>query len=119
MQSVEDCGRTCCTWHALGREPSVGSGKEPLFHVQLPARVALPPVIPRGEQRADDANPLGVKQRRFRMDPKYIDRFGMTQGCNGCLALLTGAASANHSEVCRSRFEGKLVKCGSEDQQAF
>ena len=51
------------------RELLAGIGKEPLFHGQLPARVALPPVIPRGEQR-DDANPLGVQQRRFKMDRK-------------------------------------------------
>ena len=100
------------------REPIVGSGKEPLFHGQLPARVALPPVIPRGAQRADE-NPLGVKQRRFRMEPKNIERFGMTQGCNGCLALLTGAPSANHSEICRARIEGELAKCGGADQEAF
>ena len=35
------------------------------------------------------------------------------------LALLTGAAAANQSEVCRARIEGELAKCGGAAQQYF
>ena len=94
------------------REPLVGTGKEPLFHGQLLAQVVLPPVIPRGEQRVD-ANRLGVQQRRFKMDRKYLDRWGLTPGCNGCLALFTGFSAANHSEVSREPSEGAEEARGS------
>ena len=102
------------------REPIVGTGKEPLFHGQIPTRVELPPTIPRGEQRADPEDPFkDVESKRFYMHKEYLDKFGMTPGCNGCLVLMIGAPTANHSEVCRPRVEGELAKCGGQDQTKF
>ena len=68
----------------------MGTWKEPLFHGQIPVRVELPQTIPRGEQRADPDDPFkDVKSKRFDMRLEYLDKFGLTPGCNGCLALMT------------------------------
>ena len=77
-------------------------------------------MISRGEQCADPESPFGEKkQKRFYMHKEHIDKFGMTSGRNGCLALMVGAPSANHSEVCRARIEGELAKCGGQGQAKF
>ena len=60
-----------------------------------------------------------ILQKRFYMRKEYLERFGMTPVCNGCTALLIGAPSANHSEVCRARIEGELAKGGGQDQTKF
>ena len=53
------------------------------------------------------------------MHKEHIEKFGMTPSCNGCLALMVGAPSTNHSEVCRARIEGELAKCGGPNQTKF
>ena len=77
-------------------------------------------MISGSEQRADPEDPFkDVKPKRCYMHKGVLDKFGMTLGCNGCLALLIGAPSANHSEVCRRRIEGELAKCGGQNQKKF
>ena len=103
------------------REPLVGSGKEPLFHGRLPARAELPPIISRSAQRGDPAAEAftGMKGKSVYMRREYFDRFGMTTGCRGCLALLQSERATNHKDSCRARIEGELAKCGDNDQTRY
>ena len=38
----------------------------------------------------------------------------MTAGCRGCIAVNRGGQAVNHSEMCRSRVSGELVKKGDK-----
>ena len=47
--------------------------------------------------------------RRFRVDKQDIERHGVTRGCKGCEAAVTGRNKREHSEQCRRRFEEALA----------
>ena len=80
----------------------------------------LPPIISRCAQRSDAEVAFeDIRQPRFYMRREYLDRFGLTPGCRGCLALMQSERATNHSEVCRSRIEAELAKCGDNDQTKF
>ena len=50
--------------------------------------------------------------RRFRINPKDIEKFGYTKGCGGCKCLNRNLPSQNHSEACRSRLTAALAQEG-------
>ncbi len=43
--------------------------------------------------------------RRLRIEKKYLDKHGYTEGCKGCRAIRMGGPPVTHSEACRKRVE--------------
>ena len=73
--------------------------------LNIPVRVRSDPIVgePQGEQMEDTE----AKTRRERITHKTLDKYGYTEGCDGCVYKGAGLKEPrNHSEACRKRIEG-------------
>ena len=52
------------------------------------------------------------KVKRFRINPKDIQKYGYTKGCLGCKCISRGQPAQNHNEACRTRITEELRKEG-------
>ena len=56
--------------------------------------------------------PNELKVKRYRINPKDIQKYGYTKGCLGCRCISRGQPAQNHSEACRDRITEELRKEG-------
>ena len=50
--------------------------------------------------------------KRFRINPRDIQKYGYTKGCLGCKCLSRGQPAQSHNEACRARITEELKKEG-------
>ena len=50
--------------------------------------------------------------KRYRINPKDLEKYGYTVGCTGCKCLIRGQPPQNHNEICRNRITNALKKEG-------
>ena len=48
---------------------------------------------------------------------RRVERYGLSQGCAGCLALKHGRAARNHTQACRDRMQALSQHDGSQAQR--
>ncbi len=86
--------------------PGGGGGYEIKSKVRLPIQQGeLTKIV---EARED------FVPRRLRMKKEYLDKFGLTTGCQGCRVANRGSTAVCHSEECRRRITEALTKIGDE-----
>ena len=88
-------------------EPVPGKGRR-----RVPIRIRL-------EVREDvEVDEIGTGEeapRRTNIKKKFYERYGYTDGCEGCNRLRAGLTQRGHDEGCRSRMEKEMEK--DEDGQ--
>ena len=58
-----------------------------------------------------------TRTRRFQISKKDIENFGPSDRCPGCRAVIAGHGKAPHTEECRVRIEGELMKSDEGKQR--
>ena len=79
-------------------------------------RVAVPMRDPDVEIRRPDVREDELIPRRLYIKTKDIEKFGATERCKGCVAILRGGQRVAHSEACRKRLTEAIAE--SEEGQA-
>ena len=69
---------------------------------ELKSRVLLPRAVP---VPGPEAEVREVPVRRMYIQRKDVEKYGATEGCEGCKAAVRGGESRNHTEECRKRIE--------------
>ena len=112
-------------WHADNLEmvggvpwrPAAGDDKGAAI---LPAmdvpRVEVPMREPDGEIRRPDIREDELIPRRLYIKTKGVEKFGETERCKGCVAILRGGQRVTHSEACRKQLTEAIAE--SEEGQA-
>ena len=62
------------------------------------------PLLPRPDVAEDD----GPKRRRARLNKEDFYKFGFTDRCLGCQAIIQGGETRPHNEHCRARLENEM-----------
>ena len=73
----------------------------------------MPGSNPDGRSLPEPRNEDYEGPHRVRITKEDLLRFGMAQGCPGCIPANRGGTSANHSDECRTRIEKALRDSGS------
>ena len=74
------------------------------------------PIKIRFDPRDDDERPAPTQGpqetvRRFRINASMLNKYGYTEGCEGCRYKSAGMTETrNHAETCRQRIQGELSK---------
>ena len=80
---------------------------KPKEQIALPSPVVIStPMLP--ARPAPAVQPF--KPKAFKIYKDDVDRYGMTQGCHGCMALKRGEGQRGHTPECRARFAEELAK---------
>ena len=95
-------------------EPVPGQGKR-----RVPIKVRMGEANDGKVDGKDDVD-AGMEEqapRRARITKKYYERYGYTEGCEGCGRLMAGLGQRPHTESCRERMEETLE--GDEEGRAI
>ena len=99
--------------------PESGAGEEAMPAVEIPMEIESPEI----ERPASDDREF--VPRRLYIKSRDIEKYGVTPGCKGCVAVLRGGRGVPHSEACRMRLieqisqsdEGRARKEAAEQRQ--
>ena len=68
----------------------------------------LPVADPEVEIQRPEVREKEYVPRRIYLREKDFEEFGRTVGCKGCLAKMSGAVHAIHSDACRARMQKEM-----------
>ena len=94
-------------------EPTPGDIAAPM--IGDPISIEVRPVVPASELPKEPSTRASSRHHVHIRREVELKKFGMTDGCPGCLAAQLGVTAARHSDACRARIEEAMRTGGFEE----